>query len=104
MMRSIAAASMESSFGVRTSCLRSDELSGFEMRNRLVGEPDLVEYAAPEQLHDDFEQPFVGCKGIGDDAGFSQIVRSDGIGFADHLDIHHLQSALDQHGLNPPTD
>jgi hypothetical protein len=33
--------------------LRSDELSGFKLRDRLVGEPDLVEFAALNQLHDD---------------------------------------------------
>src|SRR5882757_7548332 len=101
MMRSIAA-SIESSGWVETGCSSSDKLGGFELRNRLVGEPDLVEFAAPEQVHDDFEQPIVGRKSLGDDAGLSQIVRGDGVGIAHHLDIHHLHSALDQHDLSPP--
>src|SRR3984893_19102609 len=97
MMRSIAA-SMESSF------LRSDEFGGFKLGDRLVGEPDLVEFAAPKQLHDDLEQLFIGSDGVADGAGPAEIIRGDGIGIADRPDIHDLQSALDQHQLCPPTD
>src|SRR5712692_7381624 len=101
MMRSMAV-SMASSRWHSDKFGCPDKFGGLKLRNRLVGEPDLVEFAAPKQLHDDLEQPFVGREAVVDGAGLSQIVRSDGIGIADHLDIHHLQSALDQHELSPP--
>src|ERR1700709_2437289 len=72
---------------------------GFEFGDRLVGEPDPVKLAALEQTDDDFEQPSLGGKGVGHGAGFSEIIRGDGIGIADNFDIHDLQPALDQHCL-----
>ena len=53
---------------------------------------------------DDLQQPVIGGERVGDGAGAAQIVGGDGIGIADHLDIHHLQSALDQHGLSSDTE
>src|SRR5664279_2741148 len=44
----------------------------------------------------------VGDEAVGNGPGAAQIVRSDGVGVADRLDIHHPQPALDQHGSNPP--
>src|SRR5882757_1458811 len=93
MMRSMAACMKVSGW---TS---DDEGFGFELGDRLVGEADLVEFAALKHRDDDLEQPLVGGKAVRDGAGLAQIVRGDGIGVAHHLDIHHLHSALDQHGL-----
>src|SRR5665213_271119 len=90
MMRSMAA-SMKSS-------VNSNQFGGLEFRDRLVGEPEPVHFAALEQPHDDLQQPFVGGEGVGNGAGAAQVIRCDGIGIADRLDIHHPQSALDQHG------
>src|SRR3954447_13904540 len=74
-------------------------LRGFELRDRLVGEPDLVVFAAMKHLHDDFEQPIVGHEGVGNGAGLAQVIRRDRVGIADRLDIHDPQAALDQHEL-----
>src|SRR5947209_13819939 len=100
MIRSIAA-SMESSLEVMSmsglKLRNSNGPGGLELRNGLVGEPDLVEFAAVKHLHDDLQQPVVGDERIGNGAGLAQVIRRDGIGIADRLDIHHLQAALDQH-------
>src|SRR3981081_4350812 len=95
MMRSMAVS-------MKSSSARSDEFSGFELRDRLVGELDPVEFAAVKQLRDDLEQPFVGGEGFANGAGPAQRIRGDGIGIADHLYVHHPQPALDQHDLGPP--
>src|SRR5262245_15424528 len=91
MMRSMAA-SMDGSVA-----RSGNERFGLESGDRLVGKPDLVVLAPLEQLHDDAEQTFIGCESIGDRAGPAQIVGCDGVGFAHHLDIHHLQTAFEQH-------
>jgi hypothetical protein len=75
---------------------------GFELGDRLVGEPEPVVFAVLEHPDDDFEQPLIGGKGVGDGAGPVQIVRGDGIGVAHHLDIHDLQTAFDQHAAPLP--
>jgi len=80
----------------------SDELCCFELRYRLVGEPDPVAFAEFEHPHDDFEQTLVGDEGIGNCAGPAQLIRSNGIGIADYFDVHDPQPALDQHDLSPP--
>src|SRR6266581_9265241 len=98
MMRSMAA-SMDF-FRCRSGSYRSNEL-GFELRDRLVGKPDLVAFAALKQRHDDLKQPFVGDKAVADGAGLAKIVRGDRIGVADYLHAHNPQSALDQHDLDP---
>src|SRR6266853_3598960 len=98
MMRSMAA-SMDF-FRCRSGSYRSNQL-GFELRDRLVGEPDLVAFAALKQRDDDLKQPFVGDEAVADHAGLTKIVRGDGIGVADHLHAHNPQSALDQHDVNP---
>src|SRR5438105_9587669 len=100
MMRSMAA-SMESFFGYRQASCRLNEF-GLELRDRLVGEPDLVEFAALKHRHDDLEQSFVGDKGVAHRAGPPKVIRGDRIGIAHRLGIHDLQSTLDQHDLNPP--
>src|SRR5689334_13751197 len=69
MIRSMAA-SMESSrcggMGRREYGRdRSDALERLVPGDRLVGEPDLVELAALEQLHDNRQQLFVGGKAVG---------------------------------------
>src|ERR1700751_2126240 len=91
MMRSMAA-SMDGSVAGS-----GNERFGLESGDRLVGKPDLVELATLEQLHDDAEQAFIGGYGVGDRAGPAQIIGCDGVGFAHGLDIHHLQTAFDQH-------
>src|SRR5712692_8591058 len=96
MMRSMAA-SMQSS-----SNFGSNKFGGFKSGDRLVGEANLVEFAAVKHLHDDFEQPLVGGKTIGNSAGLAQIVGGDDIGIADHIHIHDPYPALDQHGFSPP--
>src|SRR3954471_23472099 len=101
MMRSMAE-SMDSSLGVMSmqrfwSSEAGCALRGFELPDRLVGEPDLVVFAAMKHLHDDFQQPVVGHEGVGNGAGLAQVIRRDRIGIADRLDIHHPQAALDQH-------
>src|ERR1700748_130862 len=103
MMRSMAE-SMESSLGVMSmqrvwSSEAHGALRGLELRDRLVGEPDLVEFAAVKHLHDDFEQAIIGYEGVGNGAGLAQVVRGDRIGIAHRLDIHDPQAALDQHDL-----
>src|SRR5882757_2998911 len=95
MMRSMAAS-------MRSSCVNSDKFGGFEFGDRLVGEANFVEFAPVKHLHDDFEQPLVGGKAVGNGAGPAQIVGSDGIGIADNIHIHGPYSALDQHDLSPP--
>ena len=70
-------------------------------RNRPVGEANPVEFAAVKYLHDDCQQTLVGGEVVGNGAAAAQIIGGDGIGVADHLDVHHLQSALDQHGCSP---
>src|SRR5665213_1068848 len=97
MMRSMADSMASSCWGSDGGS--SDKFGGFELRNRLVGKPDLVVFAAMEEIDDDLKQPLVDGKRVGDGAAPAQVVRGDGVGIADHLDIHHLQSALDQHGL-----
>src|SRR6185437_3645828 len=77
-------------------------LQGLEFRDRLVGEPDLVGFAAIEHFDDDLDQHVVGGDDVGNSAGVSKVGRGEGIGIADRLDIHHLQSALDQHDFRPP--
>src|SRR5665213_1922575 len=77
-------------------------LQGLEFRDCLVGEPDLVGFAAIEHVDDDLDEHLVGSDDVGNGAGFSKVIRRDGIGIADRLDIHHLQSALDQHDFRPP--
>src|SRR5665213_3406565 len=77
MMRSMAASMGSSSLG--------DNVDGFEFRDRLVGEPDPVVFAAVKHRDDELEQAIIG---------------GDRVGVADHLDIHHLQTALDQHDLS----
>src|SRR6185295_3541877 len=103
MMRSMAE-SMDSSLAVMSmqrfwSSEARDALRGFELRDRLVGEPELVEFAAMKHLHDDFQQAVVGHESVGNGAGLAQIIRRDRIGIADRLDIHDPQAALDQHSV-----
>src|ERR1700755_2065408 len=93
MMRSIA-----DSMGSSSLC---DKAGGFEFRDRLVGKPDFVVFAALKDLDDEFEQPIIGGNSVGNSAGAAQIIGGDGIGVADHLDIHHLQTAFDQHDQPP---
>src|SRR2546421_3654971 len=100
MMRSMAA-SMESFFGCRQASCRLNEFC-LELRDRLVGEPDLVEFAALKTRPDDLKQAFVGDKGVAHRAGPPKVIRGDRIGIAHRLGIHDLQSTLDQHDLNPP--
>jgi hypothetical protein len=38
---------------------RSKQFGGLELRDRLVGEPDTVEFAGLKHFDDDFEQPLV---------------------------------------------
>src|SRR5229473_7750111 len=97
MIRSMAASMTSSSLG-ESDAFELDELNGFELRNRLVGEPEPVHLAALKHLDDDLQQPLVGDKAVGDGAGATQVIRGDGIGIAHHFDIHDPQSALDQHG------
>src|SRR5882757_11444027 len=97
MMRSIAACMDGSRAGSG-----DDERLGFELGDCLVGEPDLVEFAALKHLHNDAEQPLVGDERVGDRAALAQIVGRDGVGFAHHLGIHDPQSALDQHSSDSP--
>src|SRR5262252_9031057 len=91
MMRSMAA-SMESSGSI------SGKMRSFESGDRLVGKPDLVDFAAVKQLHDDLEQPLVSDQIVGKRARAAQIIGSDGVGVAHHPHIHHPHTALDQHG------
>jgi hypothetical protein len=53
------------------------------LRDRLVGEPEPVEFAALEYLHDDSEQPLVGDEAVGNGAGAAQVIGGDRIGIAD---------------------
>src|ERR1700716_2397909 len=101
MMRSIAE-SIESSVALMGIAEGSDALACLELQDRLVGQPDLVEFAAMKHRHDDFQQRVVGDEGVGNGAGLAQVIRRDRIGIADRLDIHYPQAALDQHDLSPP--
>jgi hypothetical protein len=74
----------------------------FEFGDRLVGEPDPVEFAVLDHLHDDLEQPLVGGEAIGNGAARAQLVRRDDVGIAHHLEVHHLNSAFDQHASPVP--
>src|SRR5882757_2934676 len=96
MMRSMAASMKFSDGG------SGDVGFGFEFGDRLVGKAELVEFAVLKHLYDDFEQPLVGGERIGDSAGPAQIVRSDGVSVAHHLNIHHPHSALDEHVPRSP--
>src|SRR6476646_2984040 len=100
MMRSMAASMKSSWLVVKRVRWWSNEF-GFELRDRLVGELDLVDFAALKQRDDDLKQPFVGDKAVADGAGPAKIVRGDAIGVAHYLHAHDPQSALDQHGFNP---
>src|SRR5579859_2071608 len=95
MMRSMAAS-------IGLSCVlsvkRRSLLQGFEFRDRLVGEPDLVHLTVAKHLHDDLEQPLIGDEIVGKRAGATQIVGGDGIGIAHQSRIHHPHTAFDQHG------
>src|ERR1700727_42064 len=71
------------------------------MRDRLVGEPDLVQLATLEQLDDDREQSLIGGKTVGNGAGSAKVVGSDRVGVADHSDVHHPYSTLDEHRHSP---
>src|SRR6185312_10740433 len=51
----------------------------FEPGDRPVGQSDLVELAALEQLHDDRQQLLVGRKTVDDGAGPAQVVGGDRI-------------------------
>src|SRR5712671_6847577 len=102
-MRSMAE-SMESSLAVMTmqwfwSSEARGALARLELRDRLVGEANLVVFAVVKHLHDDFQQPVIGDERIGNGAGLAQIVRRDRIGVANRLDIHDPQAALDQHSV-----
>src|SRR5581483_10202332 len=76
----------------------SGNCGGFELGDRLVGELQLVDFAAVKHPHDDLKQPLVGGDVVGDRAGAAQIVSGDGIGVAHHLHIQDTNTALDQHG------
>src|SRR5271156_1308552 len=95
MIRSMAAS-------MNPSRSTSGKFGGFEPGNGLVGDPDLVEFAALEHLYDDFKQPFVAREIVRHGAAAAKIVRGDGISVAHRIEIHDLQSAFDQHGLEPP--
>src|SRR5712671_3561125 len=100
-MRSMAE-SMESSLAVMTmqwfwSSEARGALARLELRDRLVGEANLVVFAVVKHLHDDFQQPVIGDERIGNGAGLAQIDRRDRIGIADRLDIHDPHAAFDQH-------
>jgi hypothetical protein len=82
--------------------MRSGQCARFEFGNRLVGEPEPVEFAVLEHLHDDFEQPLVGDQAVGNGAGLAELIRRDGIGIAHHLEVHDLNSALDLHASPVP--
>src|SRR3954453_8218567 len=106
MMRSMAE-SMASSVAVMSvqtvggsKAVRA--LRGFELRDRLVGKPELIVFAAVKHLHDNFQQAVVGDECIGNGAGLAQVIRRDRIGVADRLDIHDPQAPLDQHNFYPP--
>src|SRR5579871_3957297 len=64
MMRSMAASMESSRLGEFVRLDPSGVFQRFEAGDRLVGEPDLVELAALEQLHDDREQWLVGRKTV----------------------------------------
>src|SRR6476661_9052055 len=91
MMRSTAA-----SMGTFQFC--SNQFEGFKLCNRLVGEPDPVVFAAMIHFDNDLEQRIVGGDAVADGAGSAKVVRGNGIGIANRLDIEYPQSALDQHG------
>src|ERR1700726_3374738 len=99
MMRSIAACMKSSRLSVTGD--RSDKF-GFELPDRLVGEAELVVFAALEHLDDNFEQTFIGGETVGDRTGAAEIIGGDSVGIAHDFDAHDLYSALDQHDLRPP--
>src|SRR6266566_528654 len=91
MMRSMATSMASSGF-------KSDKFGGLELGDRLVGEPDLVGFAAVKHLNDDIEQPIVSHEIVRDGAGAAKIIRGDGISIANHAHIQDPYTALDQHG------
>jgi hypothetical protein len=82
--------------------MRSGRQARFEFGDRLVGEPEPVEFAALDQVHDNCEQPLVGDDTIANGAGLAQVVRRVGLGIAHHLEVHDLNSAFDQHASPVP--
>src|ERR1700752_1399439 len=97
MMRSMAASMLDGSVAGSGIAESGNQRFGLVSRERLVGQSELVVFAALEHVHDDTEQAFIGGDGVGNRTGAAQIIGCDGIGFAYRLDIHHLQPAFAQH-------